>query len=425
METVKNVGKVSNKEIGNRKIGTAQKPQRLSDVTHIESKRLITHIEEFDRVMGGGIVPGSVTLLAGDPGIGKSTLLLHILSKAGGIYIAGEESAEQVKLRASRLGIKGENIIILPETNVEAIEEALSVISDQLLDISQKEKDKQKQITSPLVVVDSIQTISSSDLEGAAGSVGQIRYCSEKLVSFAKARHIPMIFIGHVTKEGTIAGPKVLEHMVDAVLYVEGERFASARILRTLKNRFGAVEEVGLFDMQEDGLKEITNPSALFLQDRVEDVPGSVVTVTMEGTRPLLIEIQALVIPTQLAIPRRVANGFDYNRLQLLTAILQKRLSMPLGTFDIFVNVSGGLKVEEPAADLAVCLAIVSSFKNKALGPKIAVFGEVGLLGELRATVSEMRRIKEAGRLGYTKVVSPNITKTLKGAIAFLEGKAL
>lgn len=409
VETVKDIAKKKGSVVV-RKEGAI--PQILSQVTHIETKRLVTNIEEFDRVMGGGIVPGSVTLLAGDPGIGKSTLLLHIISKIGGIYIAGEESAEQVKLRASRLGIKGENIIILPETNVEAIVEALSVIQTKQADGSNTQM--------PLVIVDSIQTLTSSDLEGMAGSVGQIRYSAEKLVVFAKTNHIPMILIGHVTKEGTIAGPKVLEHMVDTVLYVEGERFASARILRTLKNRFGAIEEVGLFDMQEQGLKEISNPSALFLQDRVEHVSGSVVSVTMEGTRPLLIEIQGLVVPSQLAVPRRVANGFDYNRLQLLTAILQKRLNLPIGTFDIFVNVSGGLKVEEPAVDLAVCLAIVSSFNNKALDPKTAVFGEVGLLGELRATVGEERRIKEAKRLGFSHIISPKTAKTLKEATKWL-----
>lgn len=405
VESVKQTG---NKQVGSRPNGEITKPVKLSEVKHIETNRMKTGIDEFDRVMGGGIVPGSVALLAGDPGIGKSTLLLHVLSKAGGVYIAGEESAEQVKLRASRLGIKGENIIILPETNVEAIINALSSVSTSF------EKDSNNR--QPLVIVDSIQTLSSEDLEGMAGSVGQIRHCAEKLVAFAKSRHIPIIIIGHVTKEGSIAGPKVLEHMVDAVLYVEGERFASARILRTLKNRFGAIEEVGLFDMQDNGLKEITNPSALFLQDRVEHVPGSIVTIIMEGTRPLMVEIQGLVVPSQLSIPRRVATGFDFNRLQLLTAILQKRINLPLGTFDIFVNVSGGLKIQEPAADLAVCLAIISSFKNKAIHPQTAVFGEVGLLGELRATVSEGRRVKEAERLGFTQVLTPKTMKTLKAA---------
>ena len=246
--------------------------------------------------------------------------------------------------------------------------------------------------------------------------MGQIRHCAEVLVSAAKSQGIPIIIIGHVTKEGTIAGPKVLEHMVDTVLYFEGERFANARILRTLKNRFGAVEEIGIFEMIDNGLKEIDNPSALFLQDRVINVPGSIVTVIMEGTRPMLVEIQALVVYTQLPIPRRVGNGVNYNILQLLVAILQKRLNIPLGTSDIFVNVSGGMKIEEPACDLAICLAIISSFKNTAVHAKTAVFGEVGLLGEVRSVGSLERREKEAKRLGFVTVLTPKQMKNIKQA---------
>lgn len=376
-------------------------PQKLSQVRHIEKNRLKSAFGEFDRVVGGGIVPGSVTLLAGDPGIGKSTLLLHILGSVGGLYISGEESAEQVKLRAKRLGIEGENISILSETNAENIVVSLTSLEEK-----------------SLVIVDSIQTLSSSDLEGMAGSVGQIRHSAEVLIQAAKSQGIPMIIIGHVTKEGAIAGPKVLEHMVDAVLYLEGERFANARILRTLKNRFGAIEEVGIFEMAEEGLKEVSNPSALFLQDRVKNVPGSAVTVILEGTRPMLVEIQALVVPTQLAMPRRVASGIDYNRLQLLVAILSKRLDLPLGGFDVFVNVSGGLKIAEPAADLAIAMAIFSSFKNKALDPKAAAFGEVGLLGEVRRVGSEERRTKEARRLGFPTVYCPATVKNLKQGFA-------
>ena len=368
---------------------TGATPQKLSDVKHIEKNRVKSGYEEFDRVMGGGIIPGSVTLLAGDPGIGKSTLLLHVIGKIGGLYVSGEESAEQIKLRAKRLGIPGENIIVLPETNVASIATVIASGS-----------------TLPLVVIDSIQTLVSPDLDGMAGSVGQIRHCAEVLVASAKSQGIPIIIIGHVTKEGTIAGPKVLEHMVDTVLYFEGERFANARILRTLKNRFGAIEEIGIFEMIENGLKEIDNPSALFLQDRVINVPGSVVTVIMEGTRPMLVEIQALAVSTQLPIPRRIGNGVNYNRLQLLVAILQKRLNLPLGTCDIFVNVSGGMKIEEPSVDLAICMAIISSYTNKAVDSKTAVFGEVGLLGELRSVGSLERREKEAKRLGFTKILS-------------------
>lgn len=376
--------------------GKQSKPQKLSDVRHIEKNRLKSGFVEFDRVMGGGVVPGSVTLLAGDPGIGKSTLLLHVLAAVGGLYVSGEESAEQVKLRAKRLGINGENISILAETNAEAITQNLT---DQ-----------------KLVIVDSIQTLSSSDLDGMAGSVGQIRRSAELLIAAAKSNGIPIIIIGHVTKEGAIAGPKVLEHMVDTVLYLEGERFANARILRTLKNRFGAIEEVGIFDMSDQGLKEVSNPSALFLQDRVKNVPGSVVTVILEGTRPMLVEIQALTVATQIAMPRRVGNGVDYNRLQLIIAILQKRLSLPLGGFDVFVNVSGGLKVAEPAVDLAIAMAIVSSFKNKSLDPKTVVFGELGLLGEVRRVIAEERRTKEAKRLGFSSSLSPSSAPSLTKA---------
>lgn len=385
VETVKAQQATSDK----RQVRTSIVPQKLSEVRHIEKNRLKSGFAEFDRVMGGGIVQGSVTLLAGDPGIGKSTLLLHVLAKTGGLYVSGEESAEQIKLRAKRLGIDGKNITVLSETQVESI-----------------------QLTGNLVIVDSIQTLSSQDLDGMAGSVGQIRHCAEILVAAAKSKGVPIIIIGHVTKEGTIAGPKVLEHMVDTVLYIEGERFANARILRTLKNRFGAIEEVGIFEMNDQGLREIDNPSALFLQDRVKNVPGSVVTVIMEGTRPMLVEIQALVVTSQLAMPRRVGNGVNYNRLQLLIAILQKRLNIPLGTFDVFVNVSGGIKIEEPAADLAVAMAILSSFKNKALDPRTAVFGELGLLGEVRNVSSSERRIKEAKRLGFSAILTRNLKQS-------------
>jgi DNA repair protein RadA/Sms len=408
VETVKEVpGRATSTE---RRIsgGQAAKPQRLSEVRHIEKNRLKTGFSEFDRVVGGGIVPGSVTLLAGDPGIGKSTLLLHVLAHIGGLYVSGEESAEQIKLRAKRLGIDGDNIAILSETSVESIVSSLG-------DLGNLGEKMQK-----LVIVDSIQTLSSTDLEGMAGSVGQIRRSAEVLIAAAKSQSIPVMIIGHVTKEGAIAGPKVLEHMVDTVLYLEGERFANARVLRTLKNRFGAIEEVGIFEMVETGLKEVSNPSALFLQDRVKNVPGSVVTVILEGTRPMLVEIQGLVVPSQLAVPRRVGNGVDYNRLQLLVAILSKRLGLPLGGFDVFVNVSGGLKIAEPAADLAIAMAILSSFRNKPLDPKTAVFGEVGLLGEVRSVGSEERRIKEARRLGFPTLLSPQTIRNLKRAFVIL-----
>ncbi|MBI5613496.1 DNA repair protein RadA [Candidatus Gottesmanbacteria bacterium] len=383
--------------------GLGQSPVLLSDVKHIETSRIQTGFGEFDRVLGGGIVPGSVTLLSGDPGIGKSTLLLHMIGAVGGLYVSGEESAEQIKLRAHRLGIKGDAIMLLSETNVELI----------VLAMKSLQENNAKKVPL-LVVIDSIQTLQSDELDGMPGTVGQVRASAERITTVAKSFGISVIIIGHVTKDGAIAGPKILEHMVDTVLYLEGERFQNARLLRTLKNRFGAIEEVGIFEMNEKGLKEIDNPSALFLEDRVVGVPGSVITVLLEGTRPILVEIQGLVVSTQLAFPRRVASGFDGNRLQLLVAILQKRLNIPLGTFDIFINVSGGLKVQEPAADIAVSLAILSSFKNIPIDAKSAVFGEVGLLGEVRRVGSEERRIKEAKRLGFTHIISPSSAKSLK-----------
>jgi DNA repair protein RadA/Sms len=417
VETVKETGRQEDNKAG--RITQGAKPQKLSEVKHIEKNRLKSGLSEFDRVVGGGIVPGSVTLLAGDPGIGKSTLLLHVLATTGGLYVSGEESAEQIKLRAKRLNVQGDNIIILPETNAENIAETIQSIA--VIPAKTGIQDKNRSpigsgMTIPLVIIDSIQTLSSGDLAGMAGSVGQIRHCTEILLATAKSTGIPVIIIGHVTKEGTIAGPKVLEHMVDTVLYLEGERFANARILRTFKNRFGAIEEVGIFEMNENGLKEIDNPSALFLQDRVKNVAGSAVTVIMEGTRPMLVEIQGLVVPSQLAMPRRVANGINFNRLQLLVAIMQKRLNIPLGNFDVFVNVSGGIRIEEPSVDLAVIMAILSSFKNKPLNPKTAVFGEVGLLGEVRSSGSDERRGKEARRLGFTNILSPTSVRNTKQA---------
>ncbi|MFC1626878.1 DNA repair protein RadA [Patescibacteria group bacterium] len=401
VETVKdgNRGKSKAKREGSGVV------ERLSAVKHIEKERMKSGFGEFDRVVGGGIVTGSVVLLAGDPGIGKSTLLLHVLGKNGGFYVSAEESAEQVKLRAKRLGISGETIHISAQTSLETI-------------LSQLEtwKRNQKKRGEQLVVIDSIQSLSADDLSGMAGSVGQIRRCGEVLTRYAKSHGVAMIIIGHVTKQGTIAGPKILEHMVDTVLYLEGERFANARILRTFKNRFGAVEEVGIFEMSDAGIKEVSNPSALFLENRAQNVPGSVVTVVMEGTRPVVLELQALVVPTQLAIPRRVVNGIDFNRLQLIIAVLQKHLNLPLGSSDIFVNVSGGFKIQEPAADLAVAIAIISSFKNSVIDENTAVFGELGLLGEVRTIGSGERRIKEAKRLGYSTVISPKLVKNIKQA---------
>lgn len=385
VETVVSTGNGKLK-IENGKLG---KPQRLSEIKSIKQDRLKTGIGEFDRVLGGGIVPGSVVLVAGEPGIGKSTLLLQLAAKIGGLYVTGEESLQQIKIRAERLGVKNKDLLFLAETNVDTI-------------VSQLESQNWS-----AVIVDSIQTLYTSELTGTTGSVGQVKECSGRILRIAKNRGIPVFLIGHVTKAGVIAGPKVLEHMVDTVLNIEGERFGAARLLRATKNRFGATDEVGVFEMGDKGMVAVDNPSKLFLANRVVKVPGSVVVATMEGTRPVLVEIQALVVPTQLAIPRRIGQGIDYNRLQLIAAVLTKRLNLPLASFDIYVNVVGGLRIEEPAADLGVALAIYCSFKNIAVASKTIVFGELGLLGEIREVSQSGTRNKEARRLGFTTIISP------------------
>lgn len=367
-------------------------PQSLTDVSSIQDKRIETKSHELDRVLGGGIVPGSVILLAGEPGIGKSTLLLRLsqgISKKGEVlYVSGEESPQQIKLRAERLLINSKNILLSTETDADMIV-------------------KQINETKPtLVIIDSIQTLTTSDLTGVAGSVGQVRESASRLQETVKSLNTPLFLIGHVTKEGTIAGPRVLEHLVDVVLYLEGERFHSLRILRGVKNRFGATDEVGIFAMEEEGLIDVSNPGKLFLTDNKKPVAGSSVVVAAEGTRPMLIEVQALVSPSKLINPRRVANGIDFNRLQMLVAIITKHLRLPLGDFDVYVNVASGFKIREPASDLGVCFAIISSFKNKALPIKTVAIGEVGLLGEIRQVSSQIKRIKEAKQLGYTNILT-------------------
>jgi DNA repair protein RadA/Sms len=382
--------------VNKRERNKGAKATRLEAVKTTKVARISTGVREIDQVLGSGLIPGSLVLLSGDPGIGKSTLTLQILSSVGGLYVSGEESAQQVKLRAERLKLPTGKILILPETNAEAIiDEA---------------KENSKNIN--LLIIDSIQTLWSQDLSGAPGSVGQVRECTLKLLEFAKRENITVILIGHVTKEGTIAGPKVLEHIVDTVLYLEGERYQTLRLLRTTKNRFGPVDEVGVFSMEEKGMKEVANPSELFLGGNNEprtknQEPGRIIIATLEGTRPLLVEVQALTVASQLPLPRRVGNGINNNRLQMLVAILQKHLRLPLGKFDIFVNVASGIKVFEPAADLGICLAIISSFKNKPLLEKIIAIGEVGLLGEIRNVIGLERRIKEAKKLGFTNIISP------------------
>ena len=380
--------------------------QKLSQIKTTSLSRIKIGLEEFDRVLGGGIVPGSVILVAGEPGIGKSTLMLELGERVGGFYVSGEESLHQIKIRADRLKVKGDNLLFLAETDVDVIVET----------IRKNRSDKTK-----ILIVDSIQTLNTQDLTGSSGAVGQVRECASKLLKMAKSLDIAVFLIGHVTKQGVLAGPKILEHMVDTVLSLEGEKFGAFRLLRTTKNRFGATDEVGVFEMSDKGMVGIENPSQLFLSQRQKDLPGSVIVATMEGTRPVLVEIQALVTSTQLAMPRRVASGVDYNRLQLISAVLSKRLNLPLGGFDIFVNVAGGLRIEEPAADLGVALAIYSSFRNIVIDSKTVVFGELGLLGEVRNVSQNNQRIKEAKRLGFTKIISPEkyssinqVTQSLK-----------
>lgn len=375
-------------------------PQLLSSLGKSGLKRLSTGIAELDRVLGGGIVPGSVVLLSGDPGIGKSTLLLQLGSNLGGLYLAGEESAEQIRLRADRLGLPAKELAVMVETNVD---EAVATIFA---------------LRPKLVIADSIQTLETSDLTSSAGSVGQIRESAARLIRAAKETHVPVFLIGHVTKEGVIAGPKLLEHLVDTVLYLEGDEQHLFRILRSTKNRFGPTDEIGVFEMTDRGMLEVKDPSAAFLAERI-DAPGSVVVPTMEGTRPVLVEIQALATSSgAIGIPRRSALGVDYNRVQLLTAVLQKRAGIQLQSQDVYVNVAGGIRVTEPAVDLAVCLAIASSALGRSLKPGLTAIGEVGLLGEIRQVRSIEKRVQEARKRGFKLFLTPDKVKTVREAIS-------
>jgi DNA repair protein RadA/Sms len=356
--------------------------------------RLVLPFAEFDRVLGGGIVPGSLVLLSGDPGIGKSTLLLQVASMiAQGwgkvVYATGEESLYQTKLRAERLGIKGEGLYLLPETDLEVILQRMQEVSPSL------------------GIVDSIQTSYLEELGGAPGSIGQIRGCTLRLMHWAKLSGTPLLIAGHVTKEGAIAGPKALEHIVDVVLYLEGELFSASRLLRGVKNRFGSTNEVGIFEMKEQGLVEVENPSQVFLSQRSQGAIGSAVVPTLEGTRPLLVEIQALTTTTSFGLPRRTANGIDFNRLVLIIAVLTKRAGLRLSNQDIVINVTGGLKISEPAADLAVALSIASSFNDREVDPNLVAVGETGLSGEIRAVSRLERRLAEAARQGFTRCLIP------------------
>ena len=375
----------------NNDIYIKPEPLRLSDIELTEEERFTTGIAEFDRVLGGGIVKGSLVLVGGDPGIGKSTLLTQMCQTATGgiLYASGEESQKQIKIRAERLGITNSELMLLAETNMEVI-----------LDAAQAQNPA-------IIIVDSVQTVYMPELTSAPGSVSQVREVTINLMRFAKERGVAIFLVGHVTKEGAIAGPKVLEHMVDCVLYFEGERHHFYRILRGVKNRFGSTNEIGVFEMCDAGLKEVENPSQMLLEGRPTDASGSCVICTMEGTRPILAEVQALISTSGFNMPRRMATGVEQNRVAMLMAVLEKRVGMNLANQDAYVNVIGGLKVDEPAADLGIALAIASSFRNKPLPHNVLAIGEVGLTGEIRAVNSIEKRVKEAAKLGFEMCIVP------------------
>ncbi len=380
------------------RITNTKKPSLLKDISTKEEARMTTGFGELDRVLGGGIVCGSLTLIGGDPGIGKSTILLQVcknLSDQGRrvLYISGEESLKQIKIRADRIGQFNDNIRLFCETDLELIEQTLR---DEKPDVA---------------VIDSIQTIYNSDVSSAPGSVSQVRESTNILMQTAKTENISIFVVGHVTKEGVVAGPRVLEHMVDTVLYFEGDRHASYRILRGVKNRFGSTNEIGVFEMCQNGLQEVKNPSEYMLNGRPENASGSVVACTIEGTRPILAEIQALVCRTNFGMPRRTAAGTDYNRVNLLMAVLEKRLGFHMGEFDAYVNVAGGIKINEPALDLGIVMAIISSYRDLPIDEKTIVFGEVGLSGEVRAVNMAERRVAEAVKLGFTRCIMPAVSR--------------
>ena len=391
-------------------IADSGKLQRLSEVEAKEEERLSTGVAEFDRVLGGGLVAGGVVLIGGDPGIGKSTLLLQALAGMGltrkVLYVSGEESAQQIALRSRRLGVDARHVHVLAEINLEKIQATIQSESPQV------------------AVIDSIQTLYSGQLQSAPGSVAQVRECAAQLTRVAKAGGTCIVFIGHVTKEGTLAGPRVLEHMVDTVLYFEGDTHSSFRLIRAFKNRYGAVNELGVFAMTDKGLKGVSNPSALFLSQHGTEVPGSCVMVTQEGTRPMLVEIQALVDEAHAPNPRRLSVGLEQNRLALLLAVLHRHAGIACFDQDVFVNAVGGVRITEPAADLAVLMAIVSSLKNKPLPPKLVVFGEVGLAGEIRAVQRGQERLREAAKLGFTHALVPKANRP-RQAIAGMEVMAV
>ena len=375
-----------------------QTPVVLPKIKPLSQPRISVGYSEMDRVLGGGLVAGSLTLIGGEPGIGKSTLLLQVsgtIARTEGsvLYVSGEESIEQVKMRAERLGITGEQLYLLATIELDLIVEAVH------------------RLTPALVIVDSIQTVMANHLTAAPGSISQVRECTLQLMQLAKSSHVPIFIIGHVTKEGTVAGPKALEHIADAVLYMEGERYNTYRLLRSVKNRFGATHEVGVFEMQGEGLVEVPNPSAIFLSDRASGATGSSVVVSMEGTRPLLVEVQALVTPSNYGNARYTTNGIDHNRLLMLLAVLTKRVGLAVGNHDVYANVIGGFTLEEPAIDLGIATSIASSYREKLVPPDLTLIGEVGLSGELRAVSRMALRVREAAKLGFKRCIVPSMGK--------------
>jgi DNA repair protein RadA/Sms len=393
------------KDIGAAKRAGGAEPLLLGEIETKDEDRFVTRIGELDRVLGGGIVSGSVVLIGGDPGIGKSTLVLQMLRQVSelrgkALYVSGEESPAQIKMRAQRLGVKTDNLYVLAETQLEDILHAADGLQPQVL------------------VVDSVQTVFTSELPSAPGSVGQVREVAGRLMLHAKRSGVPTFLIGHVTKDGAIAGPRVLEHIVDTVLYFEGDKGHAFRVLRAVKNRFGSTNEIGVFEMKEGGLAEVANPSEMFLAERPADATGSVVVSSLEGSRPILAELQALVAPSKLAMPRRTCIGVDFNRVSLLLAVLEKRVGMHLMGMDVFVNIVGGLTIDEPAVDLGVIAAVASSFRERAIHAQTVVMGEVGLAGEVRAISQAEARIKDAAKLGFTRCVLPalNVEKLEKTA---------
>ena len=373
----------------------SNKPQVITSIQSVSEPRINTNYKEMDRVLGGGIVPGSLVLIGGDPGIGKSTLLLQISAQLANanykvLYISGEESARQTKLRADRLRILSDSLFVLSETDLAFIEKAID------------------ELNPTFVVIDSIQTVYHPEVQSAPGSVSQVRECTSHFMRIAKTKGVAIFLVGHVTKEGSIAGPRLLEHMVDAVLYFEGERHHTYRILRAVKNRFGSTNEMGIFEMKEEGLKEVLNPSEIFLEERAEGAAGSIVVASMEGTRPVLVEIQALIAPTSFGNPRRMATGIDHNRVSLIMAVLEKRVGLLLGAYDAYLKVAGGIKLDEPAIDLGVAVSIASSFRDQPSNPTDVVFGEVGLTGEIRRVSRVEQRVQEAAKLGFKRVILPD-----------------